>query len=145
MRPDEASTVITNFFFAPAEQAPWPLASRTFEEAARARWPQCSTSHEDPSGEGDSTVSFAMVFDSGAERSGEYAEGQSLDLWGYSPLDAAEFIAWFVTLLPTGIHVRFNNQEAIEGGDYEDHWLPRSQGVRTMAEALATHLAGALS
>ncbi|WP_159073713.1 hypothetical protein [Streptomyces sp. RTd22] len=89
------------------------------------------------------SAEFAMIFEGGAERSGEYSH-TGLTLTGYTALDAAEFMSWFVAMLDSDVRVLFNNRESIEDGDYDDHVLPRAMGLRPMAEALATHLAGAL-
>ncbi|EFL22686.1 hypothetical protein SSOG_02400 [Streptomyces himastatinicus ATCC 53653] len=143
MTPDEAALVITSYYFAPAGGGRWGVTLEDFAQAARGRWPNCTTAlTEDDSGVAES-AEFAMIFEGGAERSGEYSH-TGLTLTGYTALDAAEFMSWFVAMLDSDVRVLFNNRESIEDGDYDDHVLPRAMGLRPMAEALATHLAGAL-
>jgi len=144
MTPDEAALVITNYYFAPIEGERWQITPERFAEAARERWPDCTTRLiEDDSGVA-ARVRFAMTFSDGAQRSGSYHPRSGVSLRGYTALDAAEFMAWFVAMLDPDVRVLFNNRESIEDGDYDDHVLPRAMGLRPMAEALATHLAGAL-
>lgn len=144
MTPDEAANVITSYYFAPMTGERWQVTPEQFAQAAESRWPDCSTRLiEDDSGTAQRTR-FAMTFENGAERSGEYSLGSGLSLRGYGALDAAEFVSWFLTMLDPEVSVLFNNLEAIERGDYDDHVLPRAMGLRPMAEALATHLAEAI-
>ncbi|MEU7245359.1 hypothetical protein [Streptomyces sparsogenes] len=144
MTPDEAANVITNYYFAPMRGERWNITPEQFAQAAQSHWPDCSTRLiEDDSGTAQRTR-FAMTFKNGTERSGEYSLRSGLILSGYAALDAAEFVSWFLTLLDPEVSILFNNQEAIERGDYDDHVLPRAMGLRPMAEALATHLAGAI-
>ncbi|WAP58785.1 hypothetical protein [Streptomyces sp. S465] len=143
MTPDEAALVITNYYFAPVEGERWQVTPERFAEAARDRWPNCTTRLIEGDDGTPAEVEFAMTFSNGAQRSGSY-DPRSLGLHGYAALDAAEFMSWFVTMLDPDVRVLFNNAESIEDGDYDDHVLPRAMGLRPMAEALATHLAGAL-
>ncbi|WP_432589126.1 hypothetical protein ABVG11_30355 [Streptomyces sp. HD1123-B1] len=144
MTPDEAALVITSYYFAPTGGEPWQVTPEQFAHAAQDRWPNCTTKVRDDEFSGGQEAKFAMTFSNGAQRHGGYHPRHGLRLSGYTALDAAEFMSWFVTMLDPDVGVLFNNRESIEDGDYDDHVLPRSMGVRPMAEALATHLAGAL-
>ncbi|WP_432010243.1 hypothetical protein [Streptomyces cucumeris] len=144
MTPDEAALVITNYYFAPAEGEQWQVTPERFAQEAEDRWPNCTTNTAASEVSTGLEVEFAMTFSNEAERHGAYNPSHGLSLYGHTALDAAEFMSWFVTMLEPDLRVLFNNAESIESGDYDDHVLPRSMGVRPMAEALATHLAGAL-
>lgn len=144
MTPDEAANVITSYYFAPVKGERWQVTPEQFAQAAQSHWPNCGTHLiEDDAGTAQQ-AEFAMTFENGAERSGEYSLHGGLTLSGYAALDAAEFVSWFLAMLDPEVSVLFNNRESIERGDYDDHVLPRAMGLRPMAEALATHLAEAI-
>ncbi|NEB79467.1 hypothetical protein G3I40_30240 [Streptomyces sp. SID14478] len=134
---DEAAQVITNYYFAPVEGEVWPVDLEVFDTQAAARWPDYESSDErDP----DLEFTYTRSAD-GAQRSAWYHPQRGIGLPGYGAVEAAEFVSWFLDLLPAETKVLFNNDVAIEDGDYDDHVVPGSMGLRPIAEAFASHLA----
>ena len=137
----ENRDVSTTFFFAPPADSQWSLSLTRFADATRARWPHAVATREE-SYNGEPYVSFWVPED---RHDGILAEDENLIYRDKSPGEAAEFIEWFLTLLPEDARIRFSSEIAVESGIHDDWWLTRDAGRQQITEALTDHLTAVLA
>lgn len=132
------SEVVTTFYLAPPEGASWDLTPEQFAEAIASRWPATGGGiKEFPQGGryADFWVPeerYDGIFDGG------------LIFRRQTPEDSAEFIVWFLGLLPEDARIRFTSERAVEDGIRDDWWLPRDASPEQVTTLLAEHLSAVI-
>jgi hypothetical protein len=135
----DVADIGTNFYFAPATEATWLLSVQSFTDAFKAQWPEGSVDNADfPDGP------YVRFWIPGQECHG-FFQANNLTIKRQTPSDAADFIEWFLALLPKDARIRFSSEIAVESGISDDWWLPRDAGKQQITEALTDHLAAVLA
>lgn len=131
-------TTVTSFYFAPTATTSWSLSMERFAEAATTRWPtSIATEEEFPAGRGR----YIDFWNNEPRHDAMYEDDETLIYKRSTPVEAAPFVTWFLSLLPADARIRFSSEAAVEEGVGTTDWsLRRDADVHQVARALAAHL-----
>ena len=129
-------TAIT-FYFAPAAETSWSLSMERFSEAAVSGWPTSIITQEQfPDGR-----HYVDFWNDEPRRDALYEEDETLIYKNGTPQDTAQFVAWFLSLLPVDARIRFSSEAAVERGVGTVDWsLPRNADIRHVTGILESHV-----
>jgi hypothetical protein len=136
----EIASVGTDFYFAPAADTTWSLSQQAFIDALKVQWPEAVVEVNQFSDK----RSYVSFFIATQYYDGFFTNNENLVFEKQTPVEAADFIEWFLGLLPKDARIRFSSEIAAESGINDDWWLPRDSGKQQIAEALTDHLAAVL-